>query len=178
MNLIDGLRTRRSIRQFDAQKKVSKADIEEILEAASYAPSAHNKQPWQFLVVQDQKKLEGFRTVQPWTSFAKNASCAVVVLGDTAESFHREKEDENWNFSDVDATLAAYGVLLAAHAKGLGACFCGAAPMPKVIEAVQKYLDLPQNMRPVAIIPIGYPAESPKQPTDRYKPEKVHWDKW
>lgn len=178
MDLMEGLRTRRSIRQYDSQKEVSKADIEEILEAASFAPSAHNKQPWQFLVIQDKETLAGFRAVQPWTSFAKNASCAVVVLGDTQEAFHRQKDDENWNFSDVDATLAAYGVLLAAHAKGLGACFCGAAPMPKIIEAVQKYLDLPLNMRPVAIIPIGYKAENPKQPVDRYNPQKVHWEKW
>ena len=178
MDLTDGLRTRRSIRQFDETKKLSKADIEAVLEAASYAPSAHNKQPWHFLVIDDKEVLAGFRTVQPWTSFAKSASCVVVVCADTEETFHRDKDEEHWSYADIDGTLAAYGVLLAAHNKGFGACFCGAAPMPKVIEGLQKYLNLPQNMRPVAIIPMGYPAESPKQPTDRFKPEKIHWGKW
>ncbi len=178
MELLEGLLTRRSVRRYDATKKVSRQDIEEILKAASYAPSAHNKQPWEFIVIKDAEKLAGFRSVQPWTSFAKDASCIIVVCGNTTESFHREKENENWNFADVDCSLAAQNILLACHAKGLGACFCGAAPMPLVIEGVRKYLDLPENIRPLAIIPVGYPAETPKQPDNRYNPTKVHWEKW
>lgn len=178
MELLEGLLTRRSVRQYDTSKKISKQDIIEILRAASYAPSAHNKQPWEFIVVEDPEKLAGFRSVQPWTSFAKNASCVIVVCGNTTEAFHREKENENWNFADVDCALAAQNILLACHAKGLGACFCGAAPMPLVIDGVRKYLALPENIRPLAIIPVGYPAESPKQPENRYNPTKVHWEKW
>ena len=94
MELLEGLLTRRSVRQFAADKKVSKKDIEEILKAASYAPSAHNKQPWEFVVIEDPEKRAGFRSVQPWTSFAKNASCVIVVCGNTDETFHREKENE------------------------------------------------------------------------------------
>lgn len=178
MDLFEGLLTRRSIRQYDSQKQISKSEIEDILRAASYAPSAHNKQPWHFVVLEDKEILAGFRSVQPWTSFAKNAACVIVVCGDTNEAFHREKESEDWNFADVDCALAAQNILLACHAKGLGACFCGAAPMPQIIEGVQKYLNLPENIRPLAIIPIGYPAETPKQPEDRYNPAKVHWGKW
>ena len=50
--------------------------------------------------------------------------------------------------------------------------------MPLIIENLQKALNIPANMRPIAIIPMGVPAETPKQPTDRYHPEKVHWEKW
>lgn len=71
MDLMEGLLTRRSVRQYDADRKVSREDIEEILKAASYAPSAHNKQPWEFLVIEDPAVMAGFRSVQPWTSFAK-----------------------------------------------------------------------------------------------------------
>lgn len=178
MDLLEGLKTRRSVRQYDATKKIPHEEIEKILEAASYAPSAHNKQPWEFLVIEDSQKLASLRSVQPWTSFARNASCAIIVCSNTDESFHRDKDEEHWSYADIDGTLAAYGVLLAAHALGYGACFCGAAPMPLIIENLQKSLDLPNNMRPVAIIPIGVPAEAPKQPTDRYRVEKVHWEKW
>lgn len=178
MELIDGLLTRRSVRLFDPDKKVSHQDIKEILRAASYAPSAHNKQPWEFMVIEDAEKRAGFRTVQPWTSFAKNASCVIVVCGNIQEAFHREKDNEKWDYADIDCSLAAQNLLLACHAKGLGACFCGASPMPSVTKAVSEYLNLPEHIRPVAIIPIGYPAETPKQPQDRYNPEKVHWEKW
>lgn len=178
MELLEGLKTRRSIRQYNQEAKIPHEDIEKILAAASYAPSAHNKQPWHFVVIEDKEKLASLRTLQPWTSFAKNASCVVLVCGDTDESFHREKENEHWNYADIDATLAAYGVLLAAHGLGYGACFCGAAPMPLVIENLQKAFNLPENIRPVAIIPLGVPAETPKQPETRYSPNKVHWEKW
>lgn len=178
MELIEGLLTRRSVRKFDNTKKIPHSDIEKILEAASYAPSAHNLQPWEFLVLEDPKTLATLRQIQPWTSFARDASCAVIVCGNTATAFHRNKENEQWNFSDIDASLAAYGVLLAAHALGYGACFCGAAPMPMVIKHLQTAFQLPENMRPVAIIPIGIPAETPKQSASRYHPEKVHWEEW
>lgn len=178
MDLMEGLLTRRSIRQFDPEKKLSREDIEDIIKAASYAPSAHNKQPWEFIVIQDKEKMAGFRSVQPWTSFAKNASCVIVVCGNTEEAFNRKKENEVWNYADIDCSLATQNLLLACHAKGLGACFCGAAPMPSVVEGVREYLGLPEHIRPLAIVPIGYPLETPKQPEDRYNQKKVHWEKW
>ena len=116
MDLLEGLKTRRSVRMYDTTKKIPHEDIEKILEAVSYSPSAHNKQPWEFLVIEDAEKLASLRTVQPWTSFAKNASCAIIVCSNTDESFHRDKENEKWSYADVDGTIAAYGVLLAAHA--------------------------------------------------------------
>ncbi len=178
MDMIEGLKTRRSVRRFDAEKKIPHEDIEKILEAASYAPSAHNFQPWHFLVIEDAAQLAALRTVQPWTAFAKDASCVILVCADTEISFHREKENEKWSYADIDGTLAAYGVLLAAHDLGYGACFCGAAPMPLVIEGVQKMFKLPQNIRPVAIIPLGIPATPSATVTDRFHTEKIHWDKW
>jgi nitroreductase len=178
MELYEGLLTRRSVRLFDPDKKVSRQDLNDILRAACYAPSAHNLQPWEFVVIEDDEKKAGFRSVQPWTSFAKNASYVIVVCGDTNQAFHREKEDERWDYADIDCALATQNLLLACHAKGIGACFCGASPMPMVIEGVKRYLNLPENIRPVAIVPIGYPLETPKQPPERLIPEKIHWEVW
>lgn len=178
MELLEGLLTRRSVRQFDTSKEISQADLQEIIKAAQYAPSAHNKQPWEFLVLTDKEQMAQLRHVQPWTSFAKEASAVILVCGNTDEAFSRHKEDETWNYADIDCALAAENLLLAAHAKGIGACFCGAAPMPKVIAGLQEMFALPDNIRPLSIVILGYPKDEPKQPTDRFKPEKIHWNKW
>ncbi len=178
MDLMEGILTRRSIRQYDSSRKISKEDVEKLIRAAQYAPSAHNKQEWEFIVVEDKEKLEGLRRVQPWTSFAKDASCAIVICSDENNSFSRHKEDETWSYGDIDTALAAQNLMLAAHSMGIGTCFCGAAPMPRVIAGIQEYLELPENIRPAAIIIAGYPAAEPKQPEDRYNPQRIHWNKW
>jgi len=178
MDIIEGLKTRRSVRRFDTTKKVSREDIEKIIEAAAHAPSAHNTQPWHFVVIEDKEQLAALHTLQPWTAFAKDASCVILVCADSDVSFHREKETDQWSYADIDGTLAAYGVLLAAHDLGYGACFCGAAPMPLVIEKLQERFALPQNIRPVAIIPVGVPAAPSPAVANRYNPERVHWEKW
>lgn len=178
MDLLEGILTRRSVRQFDSSKKISNADLQEIIRAAQYAPSAHNKQPWEFLVITDKEKMTALRHVQPWTSFAKDAAAVILLCGNTNESFSRHKEDESWNYSDIDCALAAENLLLAAHAKGIGACFCGAAPMPKVVAGLQEMFALPDYIRPLSIVVLGYAQEEPKQPTDRFKAEKIHWEKW
>ncbi len=177
MELMEGLLTRRSVRQYQ-DKKIPKSVMEEIIKAAQYSPTAHNRQPWEFLVVDDKEILADLRHLQRWTSFAKNAACVVFVCGDIDRSFNRNKEDEKWSFIDVDCAIATENLMLAAWSKGIGSCYCGAAPMQKVVDALKAYLHLPDNIRPFAIVPMGYPAETPKQPDDRYHPEKIHWGKW
>ncbi len=177
MELYQGLLTRRSVRKYKNQK-ISHQDIEDIIKAAQHAPSAHNKQPWEFLVIEDRNALSSLRSVQRWTSFADEAACAIIVCGDTEQTFSRNKDGEKWDYADIDCSLAAENLMLAAHAKGIGSCFCGASPMPLVIDGLRELLDLPQHIRPIAIIIMGYPAETPIQPQDRYKPEKIHWEKW
>ncbi len=177
MNLIEGLLTRRSIRKY-TDKKIDRETIEEIIKAAQFAPTAHNKQPWEFLVVEDKEVLAHLRNIQRWTSFAKNAACVIFVCGDENHSFNRNKDDEKWSFLDIDCALATQNLLLAAHEKGIGTCYCGAAPMQKVVNSLSEYLNLPENIRPFAIITMGYPDETPKSPEGRFKPEKIHWGKW
>lgn len=174
MELYEGLLTRRSIRKYNPDKTLTKDEILALIRAASYAPSAHNKQPWHFLVLQDKEVLHNLRFIQPWTSFAKDAACAIVVCADTEETFNRPKE--GWNYAEIDGALAAENLLLACHAKGLGACFCGAAPMPMVVENLKQKFNMPETMLPVAIVVIGYPDEEPRQPEDRLNPDKIHWE--
>jgi nitroreductase len=93
MDLYEGLLTRRSVRQFDSSKEISQSDLLDIIKAAQYAPSAHNKQPWEFLVIKDKMVMSEFKNIQPWTSFAKDASAVILVCGNTDEAFSRNKED-------------------------------------------------------------------------------------
>ena len=178
MDLMEGLLTRRSVRKYETERKIDKETIKEIIKAAQYAPTAHNKQPWEFLVVDDKEVLEHLRHIQRWTSFAKDAACVVFVCGDTEKSFSRNKENEKWTFIDVDCAIATENLMLAAWAKGIGTSFCGAAPLQRVVDDLKEYLHLPENIRPFAIITMGYPAETPKQPEGRYNPDKIHWGKW
>ena len=178
MDLMEGLLTRRSVRKYETERKIDKETIKEIIKAAQYAPTAHNKQPWEFLVVDDKEVLEHLRHIQRWTSFAKDAACVVFVCGDTEKSFSRNKENEKWTFIDVDCAIATENLMLAAWAKGIGTCYCGAAPMQRVVDDLKEYLHLPENIRPFAIITMGYPAETPKQPEGIYNPDKIHWGKW
>ena len=177
MDLYEGLITRRSIRKY-ADKKIPHDVVEEIIRAAQYAPSAHNKQSWEFLVIEDKETLASLRVIQRWTSFAKDASCAVIVCGNLNNVFCRDKDGEKWDYADIDCTLASQNLMLAAHSKGIGTCFCGASPMPLVIEGLREKFNLPEHIRPVSIIVMGYPDETPIQPDNRYVAEKIHWEKW
>ena len=177
MDLLEGILTRRSIRKYQ-DKAIDQETLREIINAAQHAPSAHNKQPWEFLVINDKEVMAGLRSVQRWTSFAKDAACVVFVCGAVDNAFSRLKDGESWNFADVDCALATQNLMLAAHAKGVGTCFCGAAPMTRVVEDVKKMFALPDNIRPLAIITMGYPDETPKQPDNRFSEAKIHWGKW
>lgn len=170
---MEGLLTRRSVRQFTDQQ-VSKETIEELIKAAQYAPTAHNKQPWEFLVIDDKETLAQLRTVQRFTSFAKDAAKVIMVCGNKDEAFQRDE----WNYLDIDCAAATQNLLLAAHAKGLGACWCGISPMTPTIEKVIEKFNLPENIKPFSFVVLGYQAAEPKQPEDRFKPEKIHWQKW
>ncbi len=174
MELMEGLLTRRSVRKFQ-DKPIPKELLEKVVEAGEYAPSAHNTQPWEFLIIQDKEKLKHFRVLQRSALFAENAAAVVLVCCHEDVAFHREKE--GWSYIDIDGSAATMNVLLAAHALGLGACWCGAAPMVGPIHAIKEYFELPENVRPFSIVVLGYPAEEPKQP-ERHKEERVHWEKW
>ena len=174
MELMKGLLTRRSVRQYQ-NKPIDKETIRRIIKAAQHSPTAHNRQPWEFLVIEDREFMAELRYIQRWSSFAKDAACVIIVCGDIEKSFSRNKEDEQWTFIDVDCAIATQSLMLAAWAEGIGSCYCGAAPMQKVVDALHKKLNLPQNLRPFAIVPLGYPLEDPKQPEDRFDEAKIHW---
>ena len=174
MELMEGLLTRRSIRKYQ-DKPIERETMMEIIKAAQYSPTAHNRQPWEFLVIDDREFLAELRHIQRWTSFAKDAACVVIVCGDTEKSFSRSKEDEKWTFIDVDCAIATENLMLAAHASGLGSCWINRAKEEFETEegkALLKKWGIEGNYIGVGHCILGYPAEEPRPAAPR-KPDYI-----
>jgi nitroreductase len=169
MDAIEAIKTRRSIRRFK-DKEVSEAELKELLAAAMQAPSAVNEQPWQFVVIRDRAILEKIPSIHIYASMAKEASAAILVCAD----MNLEKSKGFWV---LDCSAAVENLLLAAHAKGLGAVWCGIYPNEERMVPFSEMFSLPTNVIPFALVPIGYPDEK-KAPEDRFRPDRVHKDKW
>lgn len=171
MELGEGLLTRRSVRKFVEGKEISKEDRDYILNAAMHAPSARNTQPWEFIVVDDKSIFPSIIANHPYCSFLKDASLAIVVCGNLEE----QMAPDYWI---ADSAAATENLLLACHEKGLGACWCGVFPNEERVTAFKKIFNLPEHIMPLSLIVIGYPEAQPKQPIDRFKPSKIHHNKW
>lgn len=169
MEAVEAILTRRSIRKYTDQP-VADALVTELLRAAMAAPSAGNQQPWHFIVVRDKALLEGIAAFHPYGAMTRQAALAVVICADL-------KREQRPGFWVQDCSAATQNLLLAAHARGLGAVWLGVHPRPERVEATRSLLSLPEHVVPLAIVPIGHPAESPA-PADRYDPGRVHFDRW
>lgn len=179
---LDVIMSRTSIRSFTGDP-VFKEQLETILKAGMAAPTAMNGQPWRFVVVTDKDKIaqvfgSGFRGEM----FTK-AGAVIVVCGQTTSMGRPfgqpdapEQEMPNM-FWYEDCSAAAENVLLAAHALGLGAVWTAGYPAEERIAPIAAALGIPENVKPLCIIPVGVPAENP-EPKDKWKPENVHWEQW
>jgi nitroreductase len=160
---------RRSIRKYK-DMEVEEEKIEKLLKAAAAAPSAGNEQPWHFVVIRDRDKLNHLAEVHPYAKMLKDAPLAVAVCGDLNKQRHE-------GFWVQDCAAATQNILLEAVALDLGAVWIGAYPNEKREKVVSKTLGVPENIKTVSLISIGYPAEE-KGETDRLSDEIVHYDKW
>ena len=173
MDLYEAIRNRRSIRAFKA-KPIPDEKLFKILDAAHWAPSAGNLQPWEFIIVKDQKLKEELAIAAVWQMFIAEASVVIVVCANQVRSARRYGSRGRDFYSIFDAALATQNLLLAAHAEGLGACAVGAFDE----EAVREILKIPAGVRPVLVIPIGYPDEKPEVP-ERYELERLtHYNRY
>jgi nitroreductase len=160
---------RRSIRIFKEQK-IDNKTIREILRAAMYAPSAVNKQPWHFIVVERRQLMEQIMAIHPYAGMLRTASHGIIVCGDKL----LQHDDGYWV---VDCGAATQNILLASHVLGLGACWVGIAPREARKEAFSKLFELPPHVKPFALVALGYPAEKKRRP-ERFHPDKVRLNTW
>jgi nitroreductase len=170
MDILELIKTRRSIRKFDSEKSISDELIHKILTAAMYAPSAGNQQVWHFVVIKDKTTFEQINEFHPFSSMLKQSGMAILVCGDSSI----ETKKGYW---PIDCAAATQNMLLAAHGLGLGAVWLGIYPVPERQLGISKLLNLPEYIHPFSLIAFGFPAEEKKTP-ERFKPERIHSEKW
>ena len=169
MDAIKNLLGRRSIRKYTSQS-VSDDTIRILLNAGMHAPTARNRQPWHFVVVNDRDIIDGLSEAHPHAKMLREAPLAILVCGDR----NIQEEDA---YLVQDCSAVTQNIMLAAHAHGLGSVWLGMYPRNERMQNVGKLLELPEHILPVALISIGYPNEIKDVP-DRYKEERVHWNKF
>jgi coenzyme F420-0:L-glutamate ligase / coenzyme F420-1:gamma-L-glutamate ligase len=198
-DMLDTIRTRRSIRKYQP-KAVSEEVVTEVLEAAGLAPSAHNAQPWRFIVLTDSslKRELAEAMAKSWAAdMAKDsvkidkeirnakverfAAAPTLILACSTIEDMNAFPDKNRKSIERDLALQSLGaamqnLLLAIHAKGLGACWFCAPSFCK--QTVRKSLNIPEGVEPQALVALGYPAEKPPVPTRKPLGDYCFMSKW
>ena len=172
MECIEAIKKRRSIRKFK-NIEIEKKIIEELLDAAQWAPSAGNLQARDFVVVSNKTTKQKLTQAALGQGFIEQAPVVIVSVANIGRS-SRVYRGRGELYAIQDATAGVMNMLLAAHAKGLATCWVGAFDE----ETVSKLLGLPNKTRPVAIIPLGYPDEQPSAPPRMDLNNVVHWETW
>jgi len=201
LNLLNVFRSRRSVKEY-SPKEISNEVLFRILEASRWAPSAHNAQPWRFIVIQDsatKRKLAKAMASRWNKDMSKNGvlkeqreslikasverfenAPIIIIVCLTMEDMDEYPDDRRKKIEYVIAVqsvaAAIENMLLAAHGEGLGSCwFC--APL-FCQDVVRKILKIPQYVDPQALITLGYPADRPNPPPRKTLEEIVHQNHW
>jgi len=116
--------------------------------------------------------LDALGDALPYAKMIYKAGAAIVVCGDPMKAYKQFVE-----YAVLDSALASENILLAAEALGLGAVWTAAYPYPERMHSVRNILDIPQNIIPLNVIPIGHPTgeDNAKQ---KFRPQKIHWERW
>jgi len=167
MELFEAIRGRRSVRSF-SEGDLPAQDLRAILEAAICAPSAGNLQSWEFVIVRDDDRKAALAEAAYDQDFIAEAAVVVVVCANMARSARRYRDRGAALYCIQDTAAAIQNILLTSFALGYGSCWVGAFDESRAARLVRA----PPETRPVAIIPIGRPAESP-DPRPRISLDKV-----
>ena len=149
MDLYEALEERRSIRSYKSDP-IPEEILTRVLDAFRIAPSAANRQPWRMIVVRDQEKRERLVSACSNQQFLGEAPCVMVACGTS----NCGRIGGYTTSMMVDVSIAFTQMILAAHAEGLGTCWLGAFDE----NAVKEILNIPEEVRVVAVTPLGYPT--------------------
>ena len=178
---VENIMNRKSVRSWNDQP-VSDEDITTMLKAAMAAPSGMNVQPWSFVVLKDKSNFEKMFEGNFNLKMFNEAPVVIVVCADTTHTRpSRENPEEkitgpNRIWRD-DLGACTENLLLAAESLGLGAVWTACYPFEDRYMPVKEALGLPETVVPYCIVPVGHPA-APEQPKDKWKPERIHYDRW
>jgi len=162
MDLLDIIKKRRSIRRYK-DKPVEEEKIKKLLEAFRWAPSAGNVQPWFVYIIKNKKIKEELVKAALGQRFISEADTVFVICADLKRAYMSYGKRGETLYVYQDTAAGIQNLLLEAYYLGLGSCWVGAFHE----ESVAKILNLPSNLRPIAIVPVGYPGESPSPPPRR-----------
>lgn len=168
--IMDYIFQRRSIRKY-LDKDVEEEKLVLLLKAAMAAPTAANRQPWEFIVVTNREKLSELRSTLREGQY--NATSAIVVCGNMHLAFSN-KDKEIWV---QDCSAAIENMLIAATGIGLGTVWIGLYPQLNKCMPVCKSLNIPEHVIPMSVVYIGYPDEH-KEPRTQYNEKRVYWQEY
>jgi nitroreductase len=163
---LEFIESRHSIRKF-TDEPVSDEQIRKLLTAAMAAPSANNRQPWEFVVVRDRAARAELAQVHRYSGMAAQAPVVFVVCG-------RESVSRHWA---VDCSAATENLLLEAVSLGLGAVWVGIYTTPEHEATVRGLLGIPDDLRVLCLVPLGHPAET-RVGTTRFDPARAHFERF
>ncbi|MBU5425847.1 nitroreductase family protein [Tissierella pigra] len=169
MDVLKAIMTRRSIRRFTGEV-ITNEQIDTLLRAGFQAPSAHNMQPWHFVVLKNKELLQEVSEFHKYAQMLPNAGCGIVVCGD-------EEKQPARGFLVEDCAAAIQNILLASHGIGLGAVWCGLYDSSDLVNSMKEVLGLPSNIIPIGMVVVGNKDEE-KEPSNNYHDGKIHYDKW
>ncbi len=173
MDIFEAIRERRSVRKFE-KRPVEDNLIEGIIKAGTWAPSAGNLQSWEFVVVKDPGTKTKLAVAAYMQDFIAEAPVIIVPCANKKRSAIRYGERGRSLYCIQDTACATQNMLLTIHALGLGACWVGAFDE----DAAATILKIPEGVRPVALIPLGYPDEKPYPPPRKDVEEVIHYEKF
>lgn len=151
MKFLELVTARKSVREYSTQE-VETEKLDYILECARLAPSAVNFQPWSFIVIKSDEQKEKLKQCYRREWF-NSPPVFVIACGNTTESWKRKYDGKD--FWDVDVAIAVEHICLAATEQGLGSCWvCNFD-----VDLCKQLFELPEDIIPLAIIPLGYPAK-------------------
>jgi len=169
MELLEAIKGRRSVRAFKRQD-VPEETVEKLIDAARHAPSSGNIQPWEFVVVRNLEVKRKLARAALNQAFVEEAPVVIVVCANERRSSMGYGSRGKTLYCIQDTAAATQNILLTAYSLGLGACWIGAFNEDEAKLA----LNAPEGIRPVAIIPVGYPDETPPQRSRRSLSQIVH----
>jgi nitroreductase len=173
VDLFQAIQERRSVRAFTPEA-VSDAMVAAMVDAARWAPSAGNCQARDFIVVKDPRVKRALSEAALHQRFIETAPVTIVVCANEGRSTPRYGQRGRALYCLLDAAAATQNLLLAVHALGLGGCWVGAFDDRRVGDA----LHLPAGLKPVALVPVGYPREKPGPPPRLPLNENMHLDRY
>jgi len=153
LDVYEAIKTRRSVRAYK-HEPVPDEVLRRILEATRFAPSAGNRQPWKFVIVRDASRRQQLATAADSQYFVGQAPVIIIAVALDPE---RVMSCGVPSYA-VDLAIAIDHLTLAAASEGLGTCWIGAFSQ----DEVRRILDIPKNYKVVTVLPLGYPADSPR----------------